>query len=106
MSNDELIKRKMIDGGFTIKDINYIQRLAEKKGMSYSEVIPRVRRVCIGLFVFRLFFLFLLISGLVSEGEGEAYGSLFAFLVVIITAEFFAPILFGAKILLRYKKII
>lgn len=102
--DDTTIKEKLIRLKFTNKEIDFLAQLAEKEKLTFIEVIIDLRSNFIGGFISRFIILiFCILSLFMGYNIG---GVIFTFILSFILIEIFAPFKPGAKISLKFNKII
>lgn len=96
----------LIVNGFTGKEINTISLLAKTYEISFPEVLKRLKRVFVCVFVFRVIITLLLVFSFIDSKDGGGFGILIGYIFAMMIFEIFAPSITGAKIFLRYKRLI
>lgn len=103
--NNRDVEHRLVESGFTPKEVDIIRRWAENDNLSYLDVLSHMRLVFVrGAFVRVVLTLFMVLN-FVSRGWEGSYGAFFAYFIAMLTAEFFAPSVTGAKVFFRFNYI-
>ena len=101
--DDLLIKKRLINAGFTKKEINFIAYWAEKEKKLWIDIIIDLRLYFLGGIIFRFVALiFCTMSFLFDYDPG---GIIFTLIISLIIAEFLAPFKLGARVFLNFNKV-
>lgn len=106
MDGSEEIKKKLSDNGFSPKEVFLIHRWWKKNACDYNESLQQLKRVFIGCFVMRVILTVLLLSSFLSGDLIRFYSFLAAYVFALFVVEFFAPSITGAKLILKYNKLL
>lgn len=104
--NDSDMEKKLLESGFTVKEINAIKSWANRGSVSCSVVLIQIRRVFIVSTILLLGLMALLISEFFRLNGGAGfYAVLAGFLLCLTAACMIAPMKLGVKITLNFKRI-
>ncbi|HBZ15454.1 MAG TPA: hypothetical protein DEO73_06810 [Pantoea sp.] len=99
-----VIKMRLINAGFSKKEITFISFCAEKEKKLWIDIVIDLRLYFLGGMLFR--FVALIFCVLSFVFNYDLGGIIFTLTASLFIAEFIAPFKLGARVFLRFNKII